>query len=115
AIYDKKLELAKSKAEEMEIRFKLAGLYEDEIRQPEKAIALYQAILKQDSSQRKALVALDRIYLGLGKWKELGATIQQEIELTTDISAIAELKFRQGALCEQHLGDRKGAVDAYKE
>ena len=41
----------RAKAEALEIRFKLAGLYEDEIKQPEKAIELYQAILKQDSEQ----------------------------------------------------------------
>ena len=39
AVYDKKLELAKSKDEELSIRFKLAGLYEDEIKQPDKAVA----------------------------------------------------------------------------
>ena len=115
AIYDKKLELAKSKAEELEIRFKLAGLYEEEIRQPEKAIVLYQAILTQDAEQLAALVALDRIYLGLGRWKELAATLVQEIDLTTDMSEIAELKFRRGGLLEQHLADRKGAVEAFKE
>src|SRR5205823_4463270 len=78
AIYDKKLELAKSKAEELEIRFKLASLYEEEIGQPEKAISLYQAILKQDPAQREAVAALDRIYQGLGRWKELSATLLQE-------------------------------------
>ncbi len=115
AIYDKKLELAKSKTEELEIRFKLASLYEEEIKQPEKAIVLYQAILTQDAEQLPALSALDRIYTGLGRWKELAATLTKEIDLTTDMGAIAELKFRRGALLEQHLSDRKGAVESYKE
>jgi tetratricopeptide (TPR) repeat protein len=115
AIYDKKLELAKSKSEELEIRFKLASLYEDEIHQPEKAISLYQAILKQDPQQRNALAALDRIYLGLGRWKDLAATLSQEIDLTAEPAAVAELKFRRGGLLEQHLDDRQGAVEAYRE
>ena len=57
AIYDKKLELAKSKSEELEIRFKLASLYEEEIKQPEKAIVLYQAIL---NAGRRAAAGADR-------------------------------------------------------
>ena len=57
AVYDKKLELAKSKDEELSIRFKLAGLYEDEIKQPDKAVQLYLAILKQDPKQASALSA----------------------------------------------------------
>jgi golgin subfamily B member 1 len=115
AIYDKKLELAKSKQETLEIRFKLASLYEDEIQQPDKAIELYQAILKQDPAELQALSALDRLYQALERWKDLSATISKEIDLTTDISAIAELKFRRGAVLEQHLADPKGAVDSYRE
>jgi golgin subfamily B member 1 len=115
AIYDKKLDLAKSKAEELEIRYKLAGLYEDEIKQPEKAIELYQAILKQDPAQLPALAALDRIYQALGSWKELSATMLKEIDLTPGGSAVAELKFRRGAVLEQHLSDQAGAVESYRE
>jgi tetratricopeptide (TPR) repeat protein len=115
AIYDKKLGLAKSKDEELEIRFKLAGLYEDEIKQPDKAIELYQAILKQDPEQLPALAALDRLYQELGRWKDLVGTIGKEIDLSTDMSAVAELKFRRGGVLEQHLSDPKGAVASYRE
>jgi tetratricopeptide (TPR) repeat protein len=115
AIYDKKLGLAKSKDEELEIRFKLASLYEEEIKQPDKAIELYQAILKQNPEELQALAALDRLYQGLGRWKDLAATIVKEIDLTTDITAIAELKFRRGTVLEQHLGDPAAAVASYRE
>jgi tetratricopeptide (TPR) repeat protein len=115
AIYDKKLELAKSKEEQLEIRFKLAGLYEDEIKDPAKAIELYQAILKQDPAQLPALAALDRLYQGLGRWKDLSAVLLKEIDLSHDAPSIAELKARRGAVLEQHLGDAGGAVASYRE
>jgi tetratricopeptide (TPR) repeat protein len=115
AVYDKKLDLAKTKAEELEIRFKLASLYEEEIKQPDKAIALYQAIIAQDPAQLSALSALDRLYQQLGRWKELAATITQEIDLSTDMAAVAELKFRRGAVQEQYLEDGAGAVASYRE
>ena len=95
--------LAKTKAEELEIRFKLASLYEEEIEQPDKAIELYTAILKQDPEQLAALAALDRLYQQLGRWKELSETIVKEIDLSTDMAAVAELKFRRGAVLEQYL------------
>jgi tetratricopeptide (TPR) repeat protein len=114
AIYDKKLELAKSKAETLEIRMKLAGLYEDEAKQPEKAIELYDAILAEDPQQPKALTALDRIYQGLGKWTELALVMEQEIALASG-AAVTELKFRRGAVLDQHLGDPAGAVASYRE
>ncbi len=118
AIYDKKLELAKSKAEQLDIRLKLASLYEDEAKQPEKAIELYDAILKQDPAQAKALSALDRIYQSLGKWTELALVMDQEIALASSTSggpAVTELKFRRGAVLDRHLGDAAGAVKSYRE
>ena len=115
AIYDKKLGLAKSKAEELEIRFKLAGLYEEEIKQPDKAIELYDAILSQDPTQLPALMALDGLYQELGRWQDLSATLLKEIDISTDMSAIAELKFRRGAIQEQYLEDGAGAVASYRE
>ncbi len=115
AIYDKKLELAKSKEDQLEIRFKLAGLYEDEIKQPDKAIEIYQAIVQQDATQLAALHALDRIFTGLGKWKDLVATIDREVELSADPAGIAELKYRRGQVEEQHLKDAKAAVECYRD
>jgi tetratricopeptide (TPR) repeat protein len=115
AVYDKKLGLAKSKGEELEIRFKLAGLYEEEIKQPDKAIELYNEILKQDPAQLPALVALDGLYQSLERWKELSDTIVKEIDISTDMTAIAELKFRRGAIQEQYLTDGAGAVASYRE
>jgi golgin subfamily B member 1 len=115
AVYDKKLSLAKAKAEELEIRFKLASLYEEEIKQPDKAIELYAAILKQDPEQFAALAALDRLYQQLGRWQELSETIVKEIDLSTDMAAVAELKFRRGAVLEQYLNDGAGAVASYRE
>ncbi len=115
AVYDKKLELAKSKEEQLAIRFKLAGLYEDEIKQPEKAVQLYLAILKQDATQAAALSALDRLYQQLGRWKELSDTLAAEIRLTADQAAVAELKFRRAQVLEQHLDDGAGAVASYRE
>jgi tetratricopeptide (TPR) repeat protein len=115
AIYDKKLGLAKTEAEQLEIRFKLAGLYEEEIKQPDKAIELYDAILKNDPGQLAALVALDRLYQELARWQDLSATILKEIDLQTDMAVIAELKFRRGAVQEQYLEDGAGAVASYRE
>jgi tetratricopeptide (TPR) repeat protein len=116
AIYDKKLELAKTKAEQLDIRFKLATLYDDEIKQPEKAVELYNAILKDEPTEARALASLDRLYLGLGKWKELATTIEKEIALAekTNPGAVADFKFRLGGVLEQHLDDEAGAVGAYR-
>jgi tetratricopeptide (TPR) repeat protein len=115
AVYDRKLEIAKSRTEQLEIRFKLASLYEDEIKQPEKAIELYQAILAQDPSQLPALHALDRLYASTGQWVELRATIDRELALSTEVGDLAELQYRRGRVQEQRLGDSEGAVESFRQ
>ena len=49
------------------------------------------------------------------RWKDLAATITKEIDLSTDMAAVAELKFRRGAVLEQYLEDGAGAVASYRE
>jgi len=116
AIYDKKLELAKSKEEQLEIRYKLASLYEEEIKQLDKAVELYAAIVKQDSAQLPALQALDRIFVATARWKDLASVLAREIELLgRDPLAVSELKYRRGVLLEQNLADPAGAVESYRE
>ena len=51
----------------------------------------------------------------MSRWKDLAATITQEIDLSTDMAAVAELKFRRGAVLEQYLEDGAGAVASYRE
>ena len=115
-IYDKKLELAKSKAEELEIRFKLAGLYEEEIKQPDKAIAALSGD-PQAGSRAAAGAGGARSHLPAARPLEGagGDDRRKEIDLSTDMAAVAELKFRRGAVLEQHLDDGAGAVASYRE
>ena len=87
AIYDKKLELAKSKAEELEIRFKLAGLYEEEIKQPDKAIELYQRDPQAGSRRscrrwRRSIASTSSSAAGRS-WRR---RIDAEIDLSTDMA-----------------------------
>ena len=108
--------LAKSKAEQLEIRFKLASLYEEEIKQPDKAIELYSAILAAGSRRscrrwRPSIACTSSSAAGRS-WRRRSS---KEIDLSTDMAAIAELKFRRGAVHEQYLEDGAGAVASYRE
>ena len=108
--------MAKSKAEELEIRFKLASLYEEEIKQPDKAIELYLAILAAGSRRscwrcRRWIACISSSAAGR-TWRRRST---KEIDLSTDMAAVAELKFRRGAVLEQYLEDGAGAVASYRE
>jgi tetratricopeptide (TPR) repeat protein len=116
AIYDKKLSFARTDAEKREVRFRLANLYEEQIRDAEKAIGLYRQILKESPKELAALSALDRLYRATEQWKDLATTIEQELDiLADDPAAAAELRYRLGEVFETRLDDKDAAVGAFRD
>lgn len=118
-IYQKKLELEMDPARQKGIRYQIAQLYENEIRDPALAVGAYKAILDgvDGENELSAWQALDRIYTATAQWAELQSTIPRELELVdpADTAAIVDLKFRLGQIREQHLADVPGAIDCYRE
>jgi tetratricopeptide (TPR) repeat protein len=113
AIYDKKLELARTDEEKREVRFRLASLYEEEIKDADKAIATYKEILKEDATETAALQALDRLYSATGRFKDLAAILTKEIDLAEGDAVQADLVYRLGKVKEGSLKDREGAVESF--
>ncbi|MFI5289989.1 MAG: tetratricopeptide repeat protein, partial [Polyangia bacterium] len=116
-IYEKKLKLESDAAAKKEIRYKVASIFELEIKDDQKAIEAYRGILADHGDELQAYKALDRIYQSTSQWKELAQVIQRELALVPpgDNAGIVELKFRLGAIREQHLDDPKGAIDQYRD
>jgi tetratricopeptide (TPR) repeat protein len=116
AIYDKKLRLAGTDAEKREVRLQLALLYEEQVHDVAKALALYQDILKTDPDDLPALRALGRLYQATEQWKDLAGVLQRQLALcAADAIASADLKFALGEVSQKHLEDAGGAVEAYQE
>lgn len=114
AIYDKKLALARTADERRDVRFKLASLYEEEIKDQRKAIDVYLAILAETPQESLALKALDRLYAATAQWEKLAQVIERELALSPDDATTSDLRYRLGAVREQHLADVPGAVTAYR-
>jgi tetratricopeptide (TPR) repeat protein len=116
-IYGKKLTLEMEPAKQKEIRYKVASIYENEVKDDKKAIEAYRAILDDHGAELAAYRALDRIYSAGQQWKELCGVLPRELDLVPpeDIAQTVELKFRLGTLKEQHLDDPKGAIGEFRE
>ncbi len=118
-IYQKKLELEGNHDQQKAIRYQIAQLYENEIKDPAQAVTAYRAILDGVGGENELLAwqALDRIYQATSQWTELHATIPRELELVdaADVASVVELKYRLGQIREQHLADVPGAIECYRE
>ena len=96
-IYQKKLELEMDPALQKGIRYQIAQLYENEIKDPVLAVGAYKAILDGAGGENELLAwqALDRIYTATAQWSELQATIPRELDLVDP---------------GRHRGDRRSQV-----
>ncbi|GAB4564002.1 MAG: hypothetical protein Tsb0020_13700 [Haliangiales bacterium] len=117
-IYKRKLELTFDGDARTEIQFKIGQLYEDEVKDDDKAIEAYREILAAIGDDPRALSALDRIYLRNERYEDLAETLEQQIavaDLDDDQSVQLELKYRLGQVRERHLEDVVGAIDCYSD
>jgi tetratricopeptide (TPR) repeat protein len=114
-IYEKKKDLTPDPVERKPILYGIAGLYENELKDPHNAIATYLQVLEDEPMDNQALTALDKLYREQQKWEEYADVLRKRIELDVTEELLIDLKYRLGMTLEKHLGDASGALDNYRE
>jgi golgin subfamily B member 1 len=117
-IYERKLTLTHDADERIAIQTKIGQLYEDEIKDDDRAIGAYLGIIDAAGDEPTALRSLDRVYLRNQRWSDLSDIIGRQLTIIgpeDDKLAHTELKYRLGQVKEQHLGDPVGAIEAYRD
>jgi len=116
-VLEKKLKLADTSEARREILGKLAFMYEEEIKDPDKAVAAYQSLLQEGGDDLDTLRALDRLYEGGERWSDLAAVLPRELALVPaeEGKTLVELKLRLGRVRQERLGDVDGAIAAYAD
>ena len=103
---------------QVDLLSRLARVHEEELADVAKAIHTYRKILDASTDPadtKPAVLALDRLYSATAAYPELTEILRKEIDLSDNPSEIANLQFRLGQVLEGQLGDRKGAIDVYRE
>jgi tetratricopeptide (TPR) repeat protein len=114
-IYEKKRDLAVEPQEKKAINYEIAKLYETEIKDVDRAIDTYNAVLEDEPTDAHALASLDVLYGQLQRWQPYVETLRRRIELDNQEAEIIDLKFRLGTALEKHLDDAAGALENYRE
>ncbi|HEY0253343.1 MAG TPA: tetratricopeptide repeat protein, partial [Kofleriaceae bacterium] len=100
---------------QVDLYSRLARVYEQELADVPKAIATYKKLLEVEFDNKPAVLALDRLYSATSQWPELSEILRREVTLAENDAEIADLQFRLGQVLEGQLGDRKAAVETYRE
>ena len=114
-IYEKKRDLSTTADEKKAINHAIANLYENELKDIDKAIGTHAQVLDEDPSDAPSLAALDVLYGRLGRWDSYASVLRRRIELGVGDKQLTDLKLRLGQTLEKHLRDAAGALENYRE
>jgi golgin subfamily B member 1 len=114
-IYEKKRDLAPTAEEKKAISGEIARLYENELKDVDRAIETYVQVLEDEPSDVQALAALDVLYGRLGRWAPYVDVLRRRLELDVGEQELIDLKFRLGTALEKHLDDPAAALENYRE
>jgi tetratricopeptide (TPR) repeat protein len=93
----------------------MAFISDEILNRPEDAITCYRDILAFDSSNRKALRALEALYRRLEKWAELADVYGQLLEQAADADETVHLKLALAELRHVQVKEVDVAIDLYRD
>jgi len=114
-LYETLAEPALDVPRQVDLWSRLARVHEQELGDIPKAIATYRRILDVEFDNKPAVLALDRLYTATAAWPQLTEILRREIQLADGDAEVCALQFRLGQTLQDRLGDRKAAVEVYRE
>ncbi len=114
-IYEKKRDLAPDFETKRLQMYAIAQLFEEEMKQPDRAIETYRAVLDEEPTDLRSLKSLDALYGQLQDHANHVEILRRLIELDVTEPELIDLKYRLGSTLEEHLADAAGALENYKE
>ena len=94
---------------------KMAGLWETRLGRLDRAIETYERILKVAPNYLPGIRELAGLFARSERWSDLLRMNALEAELTQDQKQVLALLHKNGEILEDKLGDKEGAVDAYRK
>jgi len=100
-------------SDQVEYYLKLGEVYENRLKQDDKAIEVYLSIIDIDSKNIKGLKALENVYQRLNMNEELVGVYESEVGVLSEPSEIVDIHFRAGTIYEEILKNFGMAIQHY--
>lgn len=101
-------------ATRVEISLQIARIREHDLGQTEHAIESLRAALELDPGHAEALEALERLYAGAERWRELLGVYERQLAIATTPDEVVAISTRMAAVHEERLGDPEAAIETYE-
>lgn len=113
AVLYRKAELTDEVGPKKALYFQIAGLNEEMLGDPFRAVEALRTVRELDPVDWQALEELERLFNGMEQWEDLLEVLHRKAELTEDVEARKRIYYAIGASCEMQLEDPMRAVDTY--
>jgi tetratricopeptide (TPR) repeat protein len=114
AVLKRSEELAPSTEERLAIRYRTAGIWEQQLENPDQAIATFKSILDEDSAHVLALKALERLFTSLNRPEELLRVFGRMVQLAPTGEEAVRLLGKIAAVWEESFEDLRAAVQSWE-
>jgi tetratricopeptide (TPR) repeat protein len=114
-LYSAEAEKSLDVPRQVDLWSRLARVQEQERGDVERAIATYRRILEAEFDNKPAVAALDRLFTHTQRWRELAEILRREIQLADGDKEVLAFQLRLAATLQHSLGDRKAAIEVYRE
>ena len=109
-MHRQEIEVTLNEDQQIALLYKIGQLYEEKLLQEDKAVAVYQEVLRIQPANVPAMKALIRIYTNKRDWQQLIEVYEREAEILEDVQQKALSLYRVAEICQQHLEDDDRAV-----
>lgn len=112
---EKQIQVAATPRQKINLYERMAGVYDEEFLDHEKAAGAWEAILDIDSAHEGALTALVRHYRALDRWEDVCSLYERHLKLVTEPERRIELALARGRVLAEQIGSPDRAVQAYEQ
>ncbi len=113
-ILKRRVAIAGSTEEQNELHARLGRIEADILGDLDAAVGSYEKILAEDSRNRPALEALERIYFKRGQWRELYEDVYEKlIDVARTDAEMADVYARMARIASEALSDDDRAADLW--
>ncbi len=92
----------------------IAEIHDQQLSQPDEAVAAYRKVLEVDPSSQRALSALDQLFSRQKMWGELAENLDAQLALAQSDEAQVGFMLRLAALRETELAQVDAAIEGYR-
>lgn len=114
-VYEQRLTLTHEPDVQVELYGRLAGLYEEQFEDVDKAIDAYNSVLTIQHDNEAAIQNLERLYAQTERWFELVDTQSRHIEVSSSGTQRAQLLIELGRVQRDQVGDPYAAIEAFEK